>query len=255
MKLKVCTFNLRVQAKVDGENYFDNRTGRILESIKENSPDIIGFQEANGNMREWLVGALDEYVVLGCGRNEDNSGEACSVAFKKNGFELISYETFWLSSSPHVAGSRYGEDQSGCPRVASAFVLKHREGGAPFLFINTHLDHKGSVARLLGSVQLLQYISDKGLPTILTGDFNALPDAREIQVITENPVCGLVDLTDKVGGTFHGFGRFTDSEMKKIDYIFSNMIAYPEESFAVEDNGVDGLYISDHRPVYAFVEA
>ena len=139
-----------------------------------------------------------------------------------------------------------------CPRVATAVYLKHTEAKTPFLFINTHLDHKGSVARLLGSVQLLQYISKRKLPTILTGDFNALPDAREICVITENQECGLVDLTQDLGGPFHGFGKRT--EMSKIDYIFSNMKADPKEAFAIEDKGVEGVYISDHYPVCAFVE-
>ena len=252
MKLKVFSFNLRVAVKSDGINYFDCRKGRILEAIKEHSPDIIGFQEANENMRLWLRDSLEDYTLVGCGRDADLGGEGCVVAYKKDSFSMINCETFWLSATPEVAGTRYGEDQSMCPRVATAVYLKHTEAKTPFLFINTHLDHKGSVARLLGSVQLLQYISKRKLPTILTGDFNALPDAREICVITENQECGLADLTQNLGGTFHGFGKRT--EMSKIDYIFSNMKADPKEAFAIEDKGVEGVYISDHYPVCAFVE-
>ena len=92
------------------------------------------------------------------------------------------------------------------------------------------------------------------MPTILTGDFNARPDSREICVITENEVCGLVDLTASLGGTFHGFGKYSSEEMPKIDYIFSNMNADPAESFAVIDESVDGLYISDHYIVCSFIE-
>ena len=68
-KIKVFTFNLRVEAKVDGINTFSNRRGRILDTIKEYSPDIIGFQEANDNMREWLIDSLSDYTVVGDGRN------------------------------------------------------------------------------------------------------------------------------------------------------------------------------------------
>ena len=254
MKIKVFSFNLRVEAKIDGINYFDNRKERILEAIKEHSPDIIGFQEVNDRMRLWLRDSLEDYILMGSGRNADISGEACVVAYKKNSFALLNYETFWLSATPEVAGTRYGEDQSSCPRVATALCLKHNQAQAPFLFINTHLDHKGSVARLLGSVQLLQYISGRKMPTILTGDFNACPDSREICVITENEVCGLVDLTASLGGTFHGFGKYSSEEMSKIDYIFSNMNADPAESFAVIDESVDGLYISDHYIVCSFIE-
>lgn len=254
MKIKVFSFNLRVEAKVDGINYFDNRKERILEAIKEHSPDVIGFQEVNDRMRLWLRDSLEDYILIGCGRNADLSGEACVVAYKKDSFALLNYETFWLSATPDAAGTRYGEDQSSCPRVATALSLKHIEAKTPFLFINTHLDHKGSVARLLGSVQLLQYISERKMPTILTGDFNATPDSREIRVITENEVCGISDLTAMLGGTFHGFGKYTPDEMPKIDYIFSNMKSDPTESFAVIDASVEGLYISDHYIVCSFVE-
>ena len=34
-KIKVFTFNLRVEAKVDGINIFDNRRGRILDTIRD----------------------------------------------------------------------------------------------------------------------------------------------------------------------------------------------------------------------------
>lgn len=254
MKIKVFSFNLRIAAKSDGINYFDCRKERILETIKTHNPDIIGFQEATAEMKRWLRDSLEDYTVVGCGRNADLSGEACAVAYKKDSFTVINFETFWLSATPEVAGTRYGEDQSMCPRVATAIYLKHTEAKTPFLFINTHLDHKGSVARLLGSVQLLQYISKRKLPTILTGDFNASPDTREISVITENQECGLVDLTQDLGGTFHGFGKFEGEGMSKIDYVFSNMKADPAEAFAIEDKGVEGVYISDHYPVCAFIE-
>ena len=38
--IKVCTFNLRVVAEVDGINIFYNRTGRISETIKNESPKL-----------------------------------------------------------------------------------------------------------------------------------------------------------------------------------------------------------------------
>ena len=40
-EIKVCTFNLRVIADVDGNNIFYNRKGRIADTIKEDSPEAI----------------------------------------------------------------------------------------------------------------------------------------------------------------------------------------------------------------------
>ena len=251
VKLKICTFNLRTPVKADELNYFPNRKARILECIAKEDPDIIGFQEAAVTTADWLREELNGYVVIGCGRGKTLDDEASLIAYRKNAFEMISAETFWLSLAPSVPGSRYGADQSGCPRIATAAVLKHREADQWFLFVNTHLDHKGSAARMYGAIQILQYIDKKKLPFVLTGDLNAWPDAPEIRVIADCKYLHAVDLTADVGGTFHGFGQRVPNT--KIDYIFSDLPADPAESYAVEDLPVDGVYISDHRPVISFV--
>jgi endonuclease/exonuclease/phosphatase family metal-dependent hydrolase len=85
----------------------------------------------------------------------------------------------------------------------------------------------------------------------MTGDFNATPDAPEIKVFTEHGM-GIVDATANLGGTFHNFGR--RETFSKIDYIFTNGVCDLNESFVVPDEGVDGVYISDHFPVCALIE-
>jgi endonuclease/exonuclease/phosphatase family metal-dependent hydrolase len=58
----------------------------------------------------------------------------------------------------------------------------------------------------------------------------------------------------------NAFGKLQDYADKfenrpvKIDYVFTNLPTDHDESYAVEDIPVDGIYISDHRPVVAFVE-
>jgi endonuclease/exonuclease/phosphatase family metal-dependent hydrolase len=251
VKLKICTFNLRVPSEKDGINHFENRKDLILACIEREKPDIIGFQEATDSSRAWLLDVLNDYAMLGCGRKKDLTGEGTLVAYKKHDFQALSMENFWLSLAPSVPGSTFGADQSKCPRITTAVVLKHKDAEKPFLFINTHLDHKGSAARLHGSIELLQFISEKSEGVILTGDMNAHPDAPEIKVITDCEFRKLADITCHIDGTFHGFG--TREKMSKIDYIFTDMKADPKKSYAVEDIPVDGLYISDHRPVIGFV--
>jgi endonuclease/exonuclease/phosphatase family metal-dependent hydrolase len=251
--LKVCTFNLRVIAEVDGNNIFHNRKGRILDTIKENAPDIIGFQEAASVMKKWLGDELAPlgYTVVGCGRSADYRGESTCIAFKRDDFELIALETRWLSATPLVPGSRYAADQSSCPRVYTAATLKHKDSDEIFVFLNTHLDHKGKIARLLSAAQLIQYLSAKPYKFVLTGDFNARPDAPEIAAFTGAGL-GIVDATSELGGTFHNFGmRETKS---KIDYIFTNLACDKANSYIVPDESVEGVYISDHHPVCATVE-
>ena len=249
MKIKVFTFNLRTNSAVDGINVFPNRKGRILDTIRTYAPELIGFQEANNEMREWLREELTDYVVVGCGRNADYRGESVVLAYKKDAFEALWTECFWLSMTPSIPGSTYGMDQSSCPRVTTGACLKHRDAASPVIFCSTHLDHKGKTARLLGSAQLMQYLSDKPYKFILTGDFNALPDTPEITAFTD---AGITDATSELGGTFHAFGK--RETKSKIDYIFTNLPCDKAESFIIPDEGVEGIYISDHHPVCATVE-
>ncbi len=256
MRLKVMSFNLRVEApKHDGINDLPNRKGRILEAIESETPDLIGFQEARDGTRAWLRDTLADYVVVGCGRYADYRGESAPLAFRKDKFEMVSMDTFWLSSTPKVPETIYGgSDQSECPRIATAVVLKPIESDDLLLFINTHTDHLGAISRMLASAQLLEYASNKGFATVITGDFNATPDAAEIKMMTANKAFPLVDATAKIGPTFHAFGNIPTEQCEKIDYVFTNLPCDVSESYALSGEPVDGIYISDHCPVVAFVE-
>ena len=250
MKRKVMTFNLRVRTRHDGENIFDAREPRILEVIRAESPDLIGFQEANAPIVSDLRQSLSEYTLLGCGRTKDYTGERPLLAFRTDTFELISFESFWLSTTPNVPGSTYGMDQSNCPRVTFAALLKHHDSETPFWFYNTHYDHQGVQSRCHSTSQLLRHISQKAHPFVLTGDFNATPESAEIQALITCPYLPITDASATLGGTFHGFGQYTPS---KIDYIFTNLPCDPSESYVWEDVPVNGVYLSDHTPLCSFV--
>ena len=250
--LKVITFNVRVNVD-KGANDFELRKHRIAELLNNEKPDVVGFQEATDRMRAELSEMLDGYYVVGCGREKNYNGESAAVAYRKDKFELLKLDNFWLSATPYVPSSRYGEDQSPCPRVTTALLLVEKDGGRPFWFINTHLDHIGSTARLLGAVQLMQFISEHSEPCILTGDFNAEPSAKEIRVFSENEHLGLIDCTAEITGTFHAFGKKMDN-MVKIDYIFANLPCDVSKSFVYSDEAPNGTYYSDHLPVCAFID-
>lgn len=201
---------------------------------------------------------------MGCGRETDYKGESTPIAFRKDCFEAIAYENFALSSTSHLLGTRYvGVGQSDNSRMATCVTLKHNDADTPIVFVNTHTDHHAPLTRQLAFAQLLRYLSDKGLPCILTGDLNTLPDSVEVRMLTENKSFPLTDATAEIKSTFHAFGKLAENEYYrnkfgdrdiKLDYVFTNMKTCVSESYAVEDGGEDGIYISDHRPVVAFVE-
>ncbi len=250
MKIKVRTFNLRFPAEGDGINYFKNREKNILDCIERESPDLIGFQEAADYSREFLKKNIsDRYVVLGCGRHKDYTGEACCIAFNRDRFDLKDYSTKILSSTPDIPGSRYeGSDQSSCPRLYSHAHLSVGEGKT-LHFYNVHLDHKGAVARLLGMTQLVQDIAGCDAPFVLTGDMNARPDEDTVRIPFGMKHKRVAEATADIEHTFHAYG--TKKDNCKIDYIYTD--APFSDAYTVEDKAEGGVYISDHYPVCATV--
>jgi endonuclease/exonuclease/phosphatase family metal-dependent hydrolase len=253
MSIKVMSFNLRFENSGDGINMFCKRLWRVLDVIKSESPDIIGFQEVTEGMRAQVRRELKGYTLLGCGRDRNYHGESMLIAFKPEIFELIEFRNVWLSETPNVPGSRYYGDHSGCPRMYACALLKHNDIEKPFRFINTHLDHVGENGRLLESKQLINDISKFNEHFILTGDFNATPNAPEIENITSHLKDRVViDCTKNLGPTFHAFGALSEEEMIKIDYIFTD--GKCQEAYKVEDIPVNGQYYSDHNAVCAIIE-
>ena len=251
MKLKVCSFNIRMATERDGINEFKYRTGRILDVIAREKPDLIGFQEVLTCGRELFQKELSDYVVLGCGRYKNFDGEGVSLAFRKDKFMLLTYENFWLSDFPEESESFFSADQSINPREAQIATLV-TEKGEKILFANTHLDDLGKTARLLGADRLLARLGTYGdLPTVVTGDMNAVYGAPEIDRFLKWRKGRLTDMTADSGPTFHGFGKCPNPY--KIDYIFSNGTALAP-GYCAEDKPADGVYISDHYPVFAEIE-
>ena len=123
MKIKICTFNLRYDTVTDGINSFSGRQDLIRREFPKYEADVIGFQEVRPHVHEWLEKNLAGYTVVGTGREADLGGEDMAVAFRTDSFLLVSLDTFWLSDTPHVPGSRFGTDQSSCPRICTAVTL------------------------------------------------------------------------------------------------------------------------------------
>lgn len=251
--IKVMAFNLRFDGEGDGINSFTNRFDRVLEVINKELPDVIGFQEVTDSMRDRLRKALRNYSMVGCGRDKNYHGEAMMIGYLTDKIELLSCDNVWLSLTPGIPGTRYGGDQSGCPRMYTTTLLKHNDIKEPFRFINTHLDHHGQNARYLGSIQLVQAISQYKEKFVLTGDFNAEPDTAEIQLITSAlSYREAIDCTEGFEPTFHEFGKLKKEDRVKIDYIFTD--GKCEKAYIVEDIPVNGQYYSDHFAICAYIE-
>ncbi len=208
-----------------------------------------------------LKSRLPEYNAIGVGRIDGvDKGEYSVILYKKDRFNEIESGNFWLSETPEVVGS-LGWDGA-CERIATWAILEDISSKKQFFFINTHLDHVGKVARQEGVTLLLDRATtlSKGLPIIMTGDFNATPDSDVIKHVTDvsNPehLLHTKDIAVEKSGTewtFHGFGRVPVERREFIDYVFvSKDIKVAKHSVLPEK--LDGKFISDHSVVVAQIE-
>ena len=244
--MKLVTFNIRYDCGHDGENNFCFRKPLILDKIHKEAPDILCFQEVLPHVAVWLKEQLREYYIVGCPRETDLTDEQTCIAYRYDRFNLMKLDTYWLSPTPCVPGSRY-EIQSICPRVCTEVTLQELASGKAFRLTNTHLDHEGAPARLLAAQQILDKLDHEpffpGIPAILVGDMNAEPDSQEIHLLGSI----MRNETADIGYTYHNFGR---GQNVQIDYIFTsgNIRCSHVEKWTDCQNGI---YLSDHYPVCA----
>jgi endonuclease/exonuclease/phosphatase family metal-dependent hydrolase len=127
----------------------------------------------------------------------------------------------------------------------------HKDCDTPISIFNIHTDYNGALTtRVLECATLMRAAAASPWKFVMTGDFNAKPDTEEIHLITDAlSDRGVVDCTEKLGDTYHGFGLPDKSKWMKIDYIFTD--GECENSYAVEDIPQNGVYYSDHNAVCA----
>ena len=219
---------------------------------------MICFQEVLPHIAKWLKENLTEYYVIGCGRSPELRDEQVSIAYRKDRLNLMEMQSYWLSETPYVPASRYAE-QSICPRICNEALFEDLETGKVFRIVNTHLDHIGAQARILGLRQILEKLKTEQLypdaPTMITGDFNAEPDGEEFAVMRERK--DYVNYTEGIGVTYHGFEP--EDEQERIDYIYIREAkeGYPGLTCTSVKKWTDRdgeVWLSDHYPICGELE-
>lgn len=257
-ELNVMSFNIRYDNPDDAEIGYGwaSRRDAAAAVVRANAIDIFGTQEVLSHQFADLKERLPEYEAVGVGREDGlSAGEHNAVFFLRERFELLDSGTFWLSETPEVAGSK-GWDGA-CERIATWAVLRERKTKQEMLFINTHLDHVGKIARTEGVRLLMERLNAiRGeRPVILTGDFNSVPQSPVIEQVS-----GYLQHTRNIAAEISGpawsftdFGEIPLDRRPLIDYIFVNE-GVAVKSYAVLDETATGGFVSDHAPVKAVIE-
>ncbi len=256
--VKAMTWNIRLDTPVDGPDQWKYRRSGLCSLVMEESPDVLGVQEAFHSQLNDIKCRLKGYRYTGAGRDDGKKGgEHSAIFYNRKVLKIVRSGTFWLSETPETAGSK-GWDAA-LPRIASWAEFRHIKTGIFFLVINTHFDHMGETARVESAALLTRRAAQlgNGLPVILTGDFNVTPGHRAYRIITwpENEVV-LSDTrerseADKEGPelTYVSFDRSREGG-ELIDFIFTSL-DIQVLSNAITDFRPTGIYLSDHLPVVA----
>ena len=242
----VMTFNIRWASPGDGDNVWGNRSDWVASIIDTSGAAVIGLQEVTHGQLLDIMAAQTRLSHVGVGRDDGaEKGEYSPILYDTTRFELIRWDTKWLSMAPDSTGS-VGWDAA-LPRIATRAWLRDRVSGDTMHVINTHFDHRGEQARL-ESARLIADWAATG--DVAMGDFNFEPETAPWEAVVSR---GLIDagLTpsdpEAESGTFRTFDPDSDTSVR-IDYVFHTP-AWRAGTYRVLDPVRDGAYPSDHLPV------
>lgn len=265
--VRVMTFNVRYDTDGDGNLAWPHRKHRVASVIRFHRPDVLGLQEPLEHQLAYLQAQLPEYEWVGVGRLDGAAeGEHGPVGFRRDRFALVDDDTFWLSETPHVPGSK--QPEASYPRMATWAELRDARTDRRFVACNTHLEHRSAAARAESARVLRTRLADVAgdAPAVVTGDLNCTENDRPYEILTasgsesedtpEGDGRRLFDAQYRSEHEHHGptvtFNRFRGDPDQKIDYVFVTDSAGVYQHGVVIDHW-DGIPPSDHAPVVADV--
>ena len=253
-ELRVMSYNIWL-APTPESNDWPARRGNLVADIRATDPDLFGLQEAYKHQLDYIMAELGQYSFVGVGRDDGaEGGEYCPVLFKTEKFDLLDSGTFWLSETPEVPGKKgWG---AACNRVVSWAKLREKESGRVLVYANTHFDHISELARGESSKLILKFKEEKakGLPFVITGDFNAVDTDAAYTTI----VSGLRDARKAAKAARGGVRTWPAEKPVKegenvIDYIFLTG-DFTVESFDIHINPPSSDPLpSDHYSIDALL--
>ncbi len=226
IELNVGSYNVRLLTDGDAKkgNHWDARHDYLCDIINYEDWDVFGAQEVKHKQLLDILEKTNGYSYVGVGRDDGKEGgEYSPVFYKSSKIELLEGGTFWLSENPEEVG-KLGWDAV-CPRVCSWGRFKHKETGKYFWFFNTHMDHRGVVARVEGAKLVLTKIDEMcgNEPVILTGDFNVDQFSEPYRTLAESEILKdtyeAAEVKLAFNGTFNSFNPSLRTE-SRIDHIF-----------------------------------
>ncbi|KAH7327810.1 Endonuclease/exonuclease/phosphatase [Stachybotrys elegans] len=261
LDVRLMTYNIRqaVVIPTAGERWWFLRRPlfrrQIQREVAGRDNSMLCFQEAlNSQVQDIQSDLGREWTYIGVGRDDGvRGGEFSPIFYRPSSWRLLDSRTYWLSQNPDQVGS-VGWDAA-LPRILTVGRFQHTQTGEPLVFMCTHFDHQGQVARE-NSARLIDSIAEswaQGSKVFVGGDFNVAPGNPAYSILASE----LRDLRSVVpqglqSGPAMTYTAFTASESDdaQLDHLFVKDPAGVEwRGLATLSNTDNGVYISDHRAV------
>lgn len=258
-EIKVMSFNIRLDVKSDGENWWENRKDKVAALMNYYNADFIGGQEVQFHQLQYLKEQLTGYDHIGVGRDDGKEkGEFSCIFYNKQQFEVLQQGTFWLSQTPDSVSMGW---DAVCNRVCTWGLFRSKITKKQCWVFNTHFDHMGVKARQESAKLILSKISrltaGNNHPVIFMGDLNSKPEDEPVKILSESLDNARTVCKEKPYGpadTWNGF-KFLQKPDGCIDYIFIRKGGKARVvKFATITDSYDMKYPSDHFPVMAAIQ-
>ena len=260
-EVKIISYNIRYEGAPSdtGAINWQNRKEATINMIRQEQPTVIGFQEARPGQTNYVIDNLPEYghIYAKMDKGEIPAGSSVLILYKKKTCELMDWGYFWLGEDPSKEVKGWDAHNL---RPTSWIKLRDKKSKNVFYYFNTHLDHKGKVARIKGVdllIRKMKEIAGEDAHLIIGGDMNStlqtafdiegngkpqnvlepffkwMKGGRETAPVTDNHF------------TFNGFNA--EKIQYWLDYIFYRNATALKFETLTKDYGAP--YISDHYPI------
>lgn len=259
------SYNVRIEVKSDGpENSWAKRLPRVVEVVRANGFDLVGFQEVVNDLWPSLSAAFPEYEFAdGPSAVDGKRVGSMPIAYRPELFENLGQGRFALSERP---------DDFTCVSWGASNVrycqwvrLRVRATGQMLAVFNQHPDWKSREARAKGmDVTLARVKATRaaGDLVVLMGDMNDMEVADSRESTGDYPVGTSIrkakavlrdsfDITETPhSGTVSTFQGFRTKWSSRLDYIFVSdgirVLAH-----RTHNDRPGGMFPSDHDPISA----
>jgi endonuclease/exonuclease/phosphatase family metal-dependent hydrolase len=177
-------------------------------------------------------------------------GESTTILYRTDKFVKHSEGWFCHSNTPDKADTYFPGTEDEQPRISTWVILTHKDTGRKFFYLNTHTclydEPMQKEIRLIKDK--VSELNTENLPVILSGDWNLVEDDSWMNPITSTYLSArkTAPVTDDCY-TYHWWESTSDK--KQIDHIY--YLGLDCTKFQTVNQKWDGLYISDHYPVYS----